>query len=633
MKYIIIGTAGHIDHGKTALTKAITGIDTDRLKEEKARGITIELGFAYLDLPSKVRASIIDVPGHERFVHHMVAGVGGIDLVLLVVAADEGIMPQTKEHFDICKLLGIKQGIIVITKKDLVDETLLDLVKEEIFELVKGTFLEVSPVIPVSALTGEGIPLLIERIDKLLQQIIPRNSKGTFRLPIDRVFTVKGFGTVVTGTVFSGSLNIGDSVVILPKDITAKVRGIEVHNQKVETVSAGQRAAINLQGIEKEKLDRGDTLVELDKLKPTFMLDAKFYLLKDYPRSLTNRSRIRLLLGTQEVMGRAVILERDELKAGDESYVQFRLEEPVVALTGDRFIIRSYSPLRTIGGGTVIDIYPQRHKRFKKEILDQLGVLAKGNLEARILLVSKFHENLITSSCEISARLGTDDEVLVENIKPLIHKGKLLFLDDKKKEFINRDTYNQIKKEFLLALTEFHKKNPLTKGIMKEELRSKLRNSLDIKLFTKLLSDIEKEEIIALDNESVRLSTHKIDLKDDQSVLIKKVEDIFLKGGVTPPNIGEVVETYKIKQELLNVLLERGLLVRLKDGIIYHKKVLDNIGVNLKTYLKEHKEISLGDFKDQWNISRKYTIPLLEYFDNIKLTMRVGDKRVLRDRN
>ncbi len=386
MKQIILGTAGHIDHGKTSLVRALTGIETDRLKEEKERGITIELGFAYLDLPNGQRLGIIDVPGHERFIKNMVAGASTIDLVALIIAADEGVMPQTREHLDICSLLGIKKGLVVLTKIDMVEEDWLDLVQEDIKEFLKGTFLEGALILPVSSSTGQGIPELIVALERLSNEVEERSSAGIFRLPVDRVFTMRGFGTVITGTAVSGSLSVGDQVTLYPQEIQAKVRGIQVHNQDTEQVRAGLRTAINLQGIEKATVNRGDVVASALGLYPSLLLDLQVRLLKSAQRPLKHRSQIRFHSGTSEILGRLLLLEGEEIKPGETGFCQLRLTERVALLPGDLAVIRSYSPVQTIGGAEVLNVIPAKHKRLNPEVIEQLWVLKSGTDSEKVAL-------------------------------------------------------------------------------------------------------------------------------------------------------------------------------------------------------------------------------------------------------
>jgi len=375
MKQIILGTAGHIDHGKTALIKAVTGIDTDRLKEEKLRGITIELGFASIDLPSGQHLGIVDVPGHEKFIKNMVAGATGIDIVAMVIAADEGVMPQTREHMEICTLLEIKQGLVVLTKTDLVDEEWLELVIEDVNEFTRGTFLEGKPVMPVSSVTGQGIPEFIKALDELSAVTPSRSVKSLFRLPVDRVFSIKGFGTVITGTLISGRVKTGDTVMIYPSGITSKVRGIQIHNQSVNSAEAGMRTAINFQGLEKTSVQRGEVVSSPEALKASYMLDVSVHFLKSNKKPVKNRTLIRFHTGTSEIPGHVVLLDKDEIIPGETTVAQIRLDSPVAVVSDDKFVIRSYSPVRTIGGGQILNPLPQKHKRFKKSISEGLKTL------------------------------------------------------------------------------------------------------------------------------------------------------------------------------------------------------------------------------------------------------------------
>ena len=378
MKQIVLGTAGHIDHGKTSLIKALTNIDTDRLKEEKERGITIELGFANLDFDDDIQLGIVDVPGHERFVKNMLAGVGGIDLVMLVIAADEGVMPQTREHLAICELLHVREGLVVLTKTDMVEPDWLDLVQADTAEFLQHTFLAGKPIVPVSAKTGEGLPALLDTLQATCKALTPRSTSGPARLPIDRVFTMRGFGAVITGTLFSGSLQLEDRVEVLPRRVTARIRGLQVHNQTVEQAHAGQRTAVNLQGLERAALQRGDVLVTPGRFPATYMLDTSLTLLADAPRPLKHRARVRFHIGTSEIMGRVVLLDRDEVQPGEHVLAQLRLEAPAVAAPQDRYVLRSYSPMVTIGGGTILDALPAKHKRHRPQVLDQLATLRDG---------------------------------------------------------------------------------------------------------------------------------------------------------------------------------------------------------------------------------------------------------------
>ncbi len=635
MKQVVLGTAGHIDHGKTTLVKAITGTDTDRLKEEKIRGITIELGFASLTLPSGETIGVVDVPGHEKFVKHMVAGATGIDLVALVVAADEGVMPQTREHLEICELLRVKKGVVALTKIDLVeDNDWLELVKEDIKEFLQGTFLEEAPIIPVSAVTGEGLQELLSELQKLVDSVEPRPSVGNFRMYIDRVFTIKGFGTVVTGTSLSGHLREGDPVLVYPQKIESKVRGLQVHGNEVHEVFSGQRTAINLQGLEKSAIERGNVVATPGSLIPTFMLDAYLTHLASAPRPLKNRAKARLHVGTTEIIATIVILGKEELAPGESGYVQFRLEKPTVALAGDRFILRSYSPIRTIGGGHILNPLPQKHKGKLDKVLSGLKVLNDGSPrdvffwhleEAGLKGIAKkelmIRTNLVPRSFE---KLWQD----------CLSKGVGILYDKEGQRVILKDSLEKVKRLIVSSLQQFHEQYPLRPGIGKEELSSRMPGRLGSKLFNQVLMELSKEGTIVLEKEWVRLSGHRLDLKEDEERIKKSIEKEYLKSGLTPPFFKDIAAKIpgdlKMKQDILNWMVDQQILIKVKEDLFFHKKAIQNLKRKLTEYLKEKGEIGPAEFKKLTQASRKFSIPLLEYFDASRLTIRVGDKRVLR---
>jgi selenocysteine-specific elongation factor len=629
MKRVVLGTAGHIDHGKTTLIKALTGVDCDRLKEEKERGITIELGFTSMVLPSGLKISIVDVPGHEKFVRHMVAGATGIDLVVLIVAADEGIMPQTREHLDICKLLRVKKGLIALTKIDLVEKDWLDLVQEEIREFVKGTFLEGAAIVPVSSTTGEGIPGLVAEIDRLAQAVEERSSEGLFRLPVDRVFTMKGFGTVI-----AGKISVGDSVEIIPRGLEAKVRGIQAHGEPVESATAGLRVGVNLQGLEKAVIDRGNVVVLAQTLKPTSLLDVIFNLLPGAAKPFKNRTQVRVHVGTVEVLGRAILLNQEEIKPGEEAYLQLRLEEPVTALPGDRFVIRSYSPVFTIGGGEILDAFPFRHKRLSPPVREEMAVLEKGSEEEKIKL-----RLLKTGAGGLSwADLVMRSNQLPSKLKPLVDslvsKGGILRFNGDRLRYLHPRVMSDLKQFSLDYLKEFHQKNPLQTGAMKEELKSKLPPQVDARLFNHLLSLLTEEKKIALEKETVRLSSHTIFLKEEEKDLRKKIVVLFSRTKLQPPTVKEtLVELGVSESELkpvLQLLTKESVLVKVKEDLYFHRQALEELEGKLVQFLQQNKEMTPPQFKEISQVSRKFAIPLLEHFDGKKLTMRIGDKRVLR---
>jgi selenocysteine-specific elongation factor len=632
-KHVILGTAGHIDHGKTALVKALTGVDTDRLKEEKERGITTELGFTFLDLPSGIRMGIIDVPGHEKFVKHMVAGVWGIDLVALIIATDEGVMPQTREHLDICRLLEVNKGLIILTKIDLVDEDLLGLVKEEVTEIVKDTFLKDAPILPVSSITREGIPELISALDRLSKEVEERSTDGLFRLPIDRVFVMKGFGTVVTGTVVSGALSIGESVQILPSGVEAKVRTLQVYNRPVEKALAGQRAAVNLQAIETSAVERGDVLVHTHTLAPTRMLDVYIEYLPSAQRPLKNRTRQRFHIGTNLTSASIFLLDREELVPGESGFAQVRLEAPVVALPHDRFVIRGSGVIQTLGGGVVLDAHPTKHKRNAPSVIEDLTILREGSQDQAIAQhISRSGMGGIVSD-DLLKRVATSSSEVQRVIKKMIDKGEALLIDPEKMKVIDIRSYHQLREMALAQLKEFHQRFPMKSGLAKEELRTKLPMEVDVKLFQILLNGLIKSKEILLEKDKLRLPTHQISSMDEKG-LIKRVEEAVLKAGLQSPSPRELSEAWSEKEEGVQAVFEHlvheGVLVKIKSGIYIHRVPFEHLKEELVSYLKKNKEITTPRFKEMTNASRKYAIPLIEYFDQIKLTIRLGEKRVLR---
>jgi len=634
MKRVVLGTAGHIDHGKTTLIKALTGVDCDRLKEEKERGITIELGFTSMALPSGSEISIVDVPGHEKFVHHMVAGATGLDLVALVIAADEGIMPQTREHLDICKLLRVKKGLVALTKIDLVEKDWLDLVKEEVQEFVKGTFLEGAAIVPLSSTTGEGLPAFLAEVDRLAKEVEERSPEGLFRLPIDRVFTIKGFGTVVTGTIISGTASIGDTLEVLPSGLESKVRGIQAHGKPVESATAGLRAGINLQGLEKAAIDRGNVLVLSQTLKPTAVLDVAFQLLFSAPKPLKHRTRIRLHLGTAETLGRAIPLGREEVKPGEEAFMQIRLEKPIVALPGDHFVIRSYSPLLTIGGGEVLDAFPSRHKRFSQQVKEEMEILEKGSDDEKIRIRLLKAGPAGLSWPDLMMRTNLLPAKLKSRVETLIGTGGILRYNGDRLRYIHPQVMADLKRFCLDYLKEFHRKNPLQPGAMKEELKSKLPPHADSRLFNHLLSALTGEKKIIMEKETVRLSAHTISLKEEEKDLRKKMVLLYAQGKLQPPLVKEVAAELAVSESelkpVLQLLVKEGTLVKVKEDLYFHQQAMQEMEAKLVQFLQQNKEMTPTQFKEISQVSRKFAIPLMEHFDAKKLTMRIGDKRVLR---
>lgn len=635
MRPIVVGTAGHIDHGKTALVKALTGIDTDRLKEEKERGISIELGFAFLDLPKGEKLAIVDVPGHERFVKTMLAGASGIDLVVLVIAADEGVMPQTREHLHICQLLDIRRGLVALTKVDLVDEDWLEMVKGEVGEFLKGTFLEGAPIIPVSSIKGRGLDELRDALEAISEMTAPKRPEGTFRLPIDRVFTIKGFGTVVTGTVWAGSLHVGEEVEVFPNGRHSRARRLQVHGRIVEEVLAGQRAAVNLPGIEVNEIGRGDVLARPGTLRYTLYLDARLWLITDAPRPLKNRSRLRFHAGTSEILARVVFLDRkEELRPGQGAYVQLRLESPASLLPRDRYVVRSYSPAFTIGGGIILDPCPPRHSRRRPGVVEGLQALEKGSpgeLLERLLLNAGFTP-LSLKGLQFLANI--DPGIVAEALEGLKQRKLVVMLETREGEaFLHRNHFQHLADQILNELRGFHKREPLKEGIGKEELRSKLPPSVSRELYTQILSRLIEMDEIALIKDRVRLASHRPALSPSEEAFKERLLTLYCQAEFQPPALDTVLSTLGLERkgtlDLLRLLVEEGGLVRIKEDLFLHREAYEGIKGLLLDYFKTHNAISVPAFKDILGITRKHAIPYLEHFDEIKLTRRQGDERVL----
>ena len=632
MKQIILGTAGHIDHGKTSLIKALTGIDTDRLKEEKERGITIELGFAHLELPGGKLLGIVDVPGHEKFVKNMVAGATGIDLVALVVAADEGIMPQTREHLEICQLLNIQHGLVVLTKIDMVDEEWLDLVREDVREYLSGTFLADAPIVEVSSSTGQGIDSLISSLDLLAQSIPEKEVGHVFRLPIDRVFSMKGFGTVITGTAISGRIRTGEEVTIYPQEIHSKMRGIQVHNQEVQEVRAGLRTAVNLQGIEKATIHRGDVLATKDSMRPSFMVDVTLDLLASAPKKLKNRAKARFHAGTSEIISTVVLLDRDELEPGDTCFAQIRLDEPTAVLRNDRYVLRSYSPVRTIGGGEILNALPRKKKRFSEVSLSEMKTLHEGNQDEIVELFIGQGRFMGVEQDSLPFLTNTSRKGLEDILKGLMAKNRVIRFDKEKRVLIRADFLETARNELLDTISGYHRRFPLKVGLPKEELRSRTTGSRNIKLFNFLINQLTKEGRVVLEKDLVRLEEHRVTLAADQQKAREAIQEIYGESGLQPPYFKEIKDKFpgNTAQEVLELMHKEGALVKVKEDLYFHKQAIEDLEEALVSFLKKHKEITTPQFKDMTGASRKYTIPLIEYFDRSQVTVRVGDSRVLR---
>lgn len=635
MNHIIIGTAGHIDHGKTTLIKALTGRETDRLKEEKERGISIELGFTYFDLPSGQRAGIIDVPGHEKFIRNMLAGVIGIDIILFVVAADEGVMPQTIEHLAILDLIGVKNGFIVITKSDLVDEDWLELVKEEIKESTKGTFLENSKMIPVSSTKKIGLNEVIKEIDRLSSLIETKDTNDLPRLPIDRVFTIQGFGTVVTGTLLSGVLKVGDEIEIYPKSIITKIRNLQVHDKDVKVAYAGQRVAVNLANVKKDEISRGDCIAPKGTMKETMMLDVKVKLLKNLEKPIENRTRLKLYLGTDEIMCRIVLLDRDLLEAGEEAFAQLRLEEKTVAKAKDRFILRFYSPMFTIGGGEVLVANPSKRKRYDEDIIEELALKEEGTILDHIENILVNEKNIFYNTKEIAVELSLLETTIINEIKKLEDDGKIVIFEINKEIYpVHVSKINDLINSIKVELEDFHKKYPLKYGIPKEEIRTKYLGKNKQKLGDMIIEYLINQRIIKQSRDLLSLPDYEPSLSDSDNIIKDKIIEILDKEGFNLIKIDDILNLdikcdKKTIENLVFFMISKGDIIKLGEEYLISSSKYETAKNVLRDYLKVNEFITVPIFRDLLKTNRKFAIAMLEHFDQIKLTKRDDDKRYL----
>lgn len=631
MQRIIIGTAGHIDHGKTTLVKRLTGIETDRLKEEKQRGISIELGFAPFTLPNGQKAAIVDVPGHERFIRHMLAGAFGIDMVLFTIAADEGIMPQTREHADIIELLGVDKGVIVITKKDLVDEEWLMLVEDDIKEYLGHTILKNCPMVAVSAVTGEGIPQLLETIEQVAATVVAKPIVGQARLPIDRVFTVAGFGTVVTGTLWSGQIQVGDNLELMPVQKMVKVRTLQVHNERVNTAYAGQRVAVNLQGIELSDIKRGYLLAEGGFLTPSYRVDTKLRLLSSSNRTLRNWNRIRFHLGTDEALGRVVLLDRDELLPGEEAYAQIVMEKPVVAHKSDPFVIRYYSPVHTIGGGVIIDPAAPKQKRFKEETLSELAVKEEGTLYD-IILHEMENAGQEMTVAELGKKTGAGEDLIRSEIQQLLDDEQIVDIDGKGSAYISNRGLELNYGQIVATIEAYLRKYPLRWGYPKEDMRSRLFARYNPKIFNAMLKYFEDKARLHLKHNLVGLPGYTPQPGEKEKKIIGAVGTMMNQRLFSPPALEEIAASTGLGEaqvgEIIAYLVDQGEIVKISEGLYFSKAALDTGQELLNEYFAREKELTLATARDILDTSRKYALPLIEYYDRIHFTRRVGDVRV-----
>jgi selenocysteine-specific elongation factor len=634
LKQIILGTAGHIDHGKTSLIKAVTGTDTDRLKEEKERGITIELGFASLHLPNGQHVGIVDVPGHEKFVKNMVAGATGIDIVVMVIAADEGVMPQTREHMEICTLLGIKHGFVALTKIDMVDEEWLELAMEDVRDFTTGTFLENTPIVPVSAVKERGLQEFTRVLETICNQLPDRSMSSLFRLPVDRVFTMKGFGTVITGSLISGRVQVGDTVMIYPSMITSRVRGIQVHNQGVNMAEAGQRTAINFQGLEKAAIKRGEMLALPGTLKPSFMVDLQLQYLASNKRPIKNRTRVRFHTGTSEILGNLVLLDREELPPAEKAAIQLRLDEPVCLVKDDRFVIRSYSPVRTIGGGQVLNPIPPKHKRFKADVVQGLQSIAERSAEDLIAYNIDQTGFAGAAFSDLVLMTNISEKSLDQQLQALLSRKTVLLVDRDSRIFMHTSSFQQLKQDLTGHLERYHKTNPLKAGMPKEELKTKLPPNLSPKLFNLLINQMLKDGEISVVEDTVHLASHTVALGADQEDIRDKIIKTYRQSGLQPPYFKELGKQLTADparaRDVLNLLVKEGRLVKVKEDLFFDTDAVIRLKQRLVEFLTVHGEISTPQFKEMTAASRKYVIPLIEFFDAQNFTIRIGDIRKLR---
>jgi selenocysteine-specific elongation factor len=634
--HVIIGTAGHIDHGKSTLIKALTGIDPDSLPEEKERGLTIDLGFVFMDFPGYERQIVfIDVPGHEKFVKTMVAGASNIDGALFVIAADEGVSVQTREHFDILRLLGIEEGIVVLTKSDLAaSRERRDSLRLEVAAFIKGSFLENSPVIPVSAVTGEGLDELKAALMSLGRRVRPRPDSGFFRMPIDRVFSIHGFGTVVAGTVLSGEVRSGDRIEIMPDSIETRVRGVQVHKEKQDLSGIGRRTALNLQDADKGLLRRGQTAAVPGFMMPVTRMDARLRLLDDSPVGLKTRSRVRLHVGTDEVIARVILLERDELDPGDSTLVQFVFESPTTALPGDRYIVRTFSPVSTIGGGTVLDQSPVRHKRFDQAALEGLRRF-ESPLPEVVEQAFRKSAPMSKSSAEIAVERGLALSVVNDAVGKLLADGRLVIIpSDKESRYLPAGSWEAVREAVPAALRSYLKANPLRASMPLADLRAQLVRQTDDTVFRSVLDSLSAEKAIFRGEGTVSLPSFAAEMPAEDLADSDRIESVFRRAGFEPPSEDDVCRMLKLPlnrfRKLMGSLLRLGKLVRIDPKITYHNDIYERAKVAALGMLKKNGNLTIAGYKGELGTSRKYACALLEHFDATGLTRRDGDAHVLK---
>ena len=630
MKHVIIGTAGHVDHGKTLLVKALTGIDTDRLVEEKKRGITIELGFAHLDFDNGLQAGIVDVPGHEKFIKNMLAGAGGIDLAMLVVAADEGFMPQTEEHLEILSMLGIKDGLVVITKCDMVDQDWIDMVREDVTARVKGTFLENKPIYQVSAYTGQGIPELRSALAELVQRANEKNPRTPFRLPIDRVFSVDGFGTVVTGTLIEGAVSVGDPAEVLPDQLGVRVRNLQVHGKDVPTAYAGQRVAINLAGVKKAELERGDTIAAPGSVRVARMLDVRLYNVKNSRRTILTGSQVHLYHGSSVRLCKVVLLDREVLEPGEDCYAQLRMTERLATKPGDRFVIRFYSPLETIGGGVILDDDPRRHKAGDQAVLDGLAIKESGSGDEKLIQAVAESGQMLSTLEKLAVQLNMHREELEKALGDLCAGGKLL--EPLPGRYLALSVLDGIWDSCRALLEKYHRENPLHAGMKVAELRQKLLKTADQAVADAILAELVREGKLKQVADRYALAEFSVHLTKRQNAIRERLLEQYSRAGLESPGLEEVYSSFTANEQIdcrqvMESLVTNGELVMLTPQICIHHAVYEEVCRKTREYLTTHETLALADFRDLLGTSRKYALAVLEYYDKNKILKKDGDLR------
>lgn len=629
MKNIIVGTAGHIDHGKTTLIKALTGRNTDRWEEEQRRGITIDLGFTYFDLKNGDRVGIIDVPGHEKFINNMVAGVVGMDLVLLVVAADEGIMPQTREHMDILGLLGIKKSILVINKCDLVDEEWLELVEEEIQEELEGTFLEGAPVVKVSAATGQGLDELTDTIQQLMSdEVVAKDTQTIPRLPIDRAFTLSGFGTIITGTLISGTITREDVLEMYPIGKECKIRNIQVHGQNQDKCYAGQRVAINLSNVKKKEIRRGCVLAPKNSMKNTDLLDVKLKVLEDSMRILTNHERLHLYTGTSEILCRAVLLDKEQIGPGEEGLVQLRLEEEIAVKRGDRFVVRFYSPMETIGGGIVLEPNPVRKKRFDAQAIEELKKKESGSLGDVMELQIKEHGDTMITLAELAKVMAHSVDELKEYLEELEESGTIFVFPMKKDTYLwHRDSEFAVRQKIEETLQKYHSEHPYRYGMKKAEIHNTFLKKIKPNIFDAYIERMTEENVYGRREEYLSLPGYEVP-KDAMYLQTEKlIEDTFEKAGYDFVRFSEIYFgkiPRQTAEDVVLMMIDEGKVLRINEEMFTMKHLMDEAKEKIQNHLKEENLITIAQVRDMFSTSRKSAKPILEYMDSIKVTKKTG---------